>query len=242
MRNLPLDVKKEIEGKIAGMNVSVDAEVSAEGLREVVNLLLGQSADFTLSGSDVESEMEASELRGLDALGLTPADSALNIANLADGTFPSKVTSVGWPYRMSDIEVPGAAIDQSAIEILRTRSKTASLSDLYLLSLGLNGVEGSNKITLSYIAEVGSEVNNPSPIITLLTVPGHRPTKAIKDRAGGLAISKVDLRLDDTTLRTRRNPSPIGASQDALGHRKVNGIHVRPSSPNFVWKFARFPT
>ena len=216
MRNLPLDVKKEIEGKIAGMNVSVDAEVSAEGLREVVNLLLGQSADFTLSGSDVESEMEASELRGLDALGLTPTDSALHIANLADGTFPSKVTSVGWPYRMSDIEVPGAAIDQSAIEILRTRSKTASLSDLYLLSLGLKGVEGSNKITLSYIAEVGSEVNNPSPIITLLTVPGHRPTKAIKDRAGGLAISKVDLRLDDTRLRTRRNPSPIGASQDAL--------------------------
>ena len=43
MRNLPLDVKKEIEGKIAGMNVSVDAEVSAEGLREVVNLLLGKN-------------------------------------------------------------------------------------------------------------------------------------------------------------------------------------------------------
>jgi hypothetical protein len=216
MRNLPVEVKKEIEGKIAGMSVSIDAEVSAEGLKEVVTLLLGQSADFTLSGSDVESDMEANELRGLDALGLIPTDSALHIANLADGTFPSKVSTVGWPYRMSDIEVPGAAIDQSAIEILRTRSKTASLSDLYLLSLGLNGVKESNKITLSYIAEVGSEVNNPSPILTLLTVPGHRPTNAIMERAGGLTISKVDMGLDSAALRTRRNPSSVVAAQDAL--------------------------
>lgn len=208
MSNLPLDIKNEIQGKIEGMSVATDAEVSADGLRDVVSLLLGQSADFTLTGTDVEVDMEASELRALDALGLTPLESSLHIANLADGAFPSKNVTIGWPYRMTDIEVPGAAIDQSAIEILRTRARTAALSDLYLLSLGLNGVVDSNKITLSYIAEVGTEVNNPSPILTLLAVPGHRPTKAIRDRAGGLSISTVDLGLDDTILRTRRGPAP----------------------------------
>jgi hypothetical protein len=216
MSNLPLDVKNEIEGKISGMSVGIDADVSADGLRDVVSLLLGQSADFTLTGDDVESDMEASELRALDALGLTPLDSSLHIANLADGVFPSKIVTIGWPYRMTDIAIAGAAIDAKAIEILRTRAKTAALSDLYLLSLGLNGVEDSNKITLSYIAEVGAEVNNPSPILTLLTAPGHRPTKAIIDRAGGLSILSVDLGLDDTILRTRRDPAPYTRSSGDL--------------------------
>lgn len=208
MSNLPLEVKNEIEGKISGMSAGIDAEISADGLKDVVSLLLGHSADFTLTGEDVESDMQASELRALDALGLAPLDRSLHIANLADGTFPSKNVPIGWPYRIADLETPGAAVADAAVEILRTRSRTAALSDLYLLSLGLSGVSDPHKITLSYIAEVGTDVNNPSPVLTLLTVPGHRPTKAILDRTGGLSIQNADLGLDDTVLWTRRDPLP----------------------------------
>jgi len=215
MANLPVEVRARIEEKIDGMSVAIDAEVSADSLIDIVNLLLGVSADFSVTGED-ERDLRVGELRGLDALGLKKLDASLHIANLTDVSFPSRVSSVGWPYRIEDLISASVDLPMVSIEILQTRVETAAMSDLYLLSLGLDGVEDGHLTTLSYISKIGREISNPSPILALLAVPGHRPTAAIVTRAGGLVIKKIDNGHESNQLRERRDHGGFNARQTEL--------------------------
>jgi hypothetical protein len=211
MRDLPESERREIEAKISGMDIDLDAEVSAEGLVDAVDILLGRKADFSLTEDGEDSRNSAiMELRSLDEFSFRKVDSEIHLANLADGKFPGRAGGIGWPFNVENIK-NSSAIDEIAIEILQTRSRTASLSDLYLFSLGLNGALDGNIVRLSYIATEGGEDANPSPILALMSEPGHRPTGAILTRAGGMKMkSSSDIELSSPVVNfvhPRKNQS-----------------------------------
>ena len=196
MSNLPHDVQEEINGKIEGMNVGVEINLTIDGLLDVVQILLSRKAEFDLTGVSSAINLDIQDLRGLDILGFRRQSRALHIANLADGVFPSRVSAVSWPYSLENLSDSVARVPQVTRELLEMRSRLASLSDLYLLWLALDGAEPGEKVTLSYIKEIGSDIRNPSAVLALLTEP-TRNTEAIAARVGGLEYVSVQSMADD---------------------------------------------
>lgn len=190
MSNLPHEVQDEILEKIEGMNVGEEITLSVDGLIDVVQILLSRKAEFDLTGGDPIVESNVNDMRGLDALGFKRRDHGIHIANLADGVFPSRISAVAWPYNLDNLSDPAARVPQVTRDLLEMRSRLSSLSDLYLLWLALDGVEPGEKITLSYIAEVGSDLRNPSSLLALLTKP-TRSTPALDAKVGGLEYQSI---------------------------------------------------
>lgn len=190
MQGLPEDQRREIEAKVQGFSVGLDDEIDVEGLVDIVAMLLGRTADFD-SSADLDAPLgRVRDLRGLDSLGMHRLTQQIHITNLADGKFPSVRRSVGWPFRIDDMTSNGASVNPLTTEILKALEENASLSDLYLLWLALDGVEDSQIVTLSWISELASEKFNLSPIVSLLTLPS-RGTPAVKARAGGVKLEFV---------------------------------------------------
>ena len=126
----------------------------------------------------------------LDALGFKRLDRGLHLANLADGIFPSKVGTIGWPFRVESIEVSHEEVSPISLEILRARSQNSALSDLYLFWLALDGVTEGKLVTLSWISDTGREEQNLSPVVSILAVPDHFSAAVLK-LVGGVKISAV---------------------------------------------------
>jgi hypothetical protein len=189
MQDLPAEERHEIEAKVDGFSVALEDEIDVDGLIDVVTMLLGRTAEFDVTGESESQEGSVGELRSLDALGFRRIKQDMHVANLADGTFPSRVRPVGWPFRVGDIKTDAFPIDY-IVEILKARADNAALSDLYLMWLALDGVEPGHHVTLSWISELGGETHNPSSILGLLMRPS-RPTEAIAERAGGLTLEIV---------------------------------------------------
>lgn len=195
MSSLPVDVQGEINGKIEGMNVGVDIDISIDGLIGVVQILLSRKAEFDLTGGKASTTANVRELRDLDVLGFRRQSRGVHVANLADGVFPSRVSAVSWPYNLENLSDPNARVPQVTRELLEMRARMSALADLYLLWLALDGAEPGEKITLSYIAEIGSDIRNPSVVLALLTEP-TRNTTAIASKVGGLEYVPVKSSVD----------------------------------------------
>src|SRR5262249_47533824 len=88
MRGLPEPLRKEIQAKIDGFSIGLEGKVDAEGLIDVVSMLLGRQADIDPLSGESEREDTVGQLRNLDALGLTRSARSIHLANLADGAFP----------------------------------------------------------------------------------------------------------------------------------------------------------
>ncbi|WP_306912798.1 hypothetical protein [Arthrobacter sp. V4I6] len=207
MRDLAEDERREIAAKVEGFSVGLDDEIDVDGLVDVVGMLLGRTAEFDALGDLEPSAGAISELRGLDALGLRKQEGDVHLTNMAEGAFPSFVQTMSWPFRMDDMVGATASVDSITVEILSARAENAALSDLYLLWLALDGVTTGNKVTLSWISEIGGERHNPSAILSLLTRP-IRATDAIRTRAAGLRVGVVSPAGDVGGLA---EPTPLAA-------------------------------
>ena len=211
MSSLPVDVQSEINGKIEGMNVGVDIDVSIDGLIGVVQILLSRKAEFDLTGGKASTSANVRELRDLDVLGFRRQSRGIHVANLADGVFPSRVSAVSWPYNLENLSDPNARVPQVTRELLEMRARMSALADLYLLWLALDGAEPGEKITLSYIAEIGSDIRNPSVVLALLTEP-TRNTAAIASKVGGLEYVPVKSSADSGPQWSQVTSTPVKIS------------------------------
>jgi hypothetical protein len=205
MSHLNDATREQIESLMDGMTVGVDTEIAVDDLVEVVNLLLSESARFGDQRLKFPT-WKTRQLNYLDALGFKRHRAPIHVSNLADTNFPTVTQSVVWPFALNDIRKSPDSISPVALEIMETREATASASSLYLFFLALDGVTAGNKVTLSFIRDDGREARNASTVLTLLAVPGHRPSEAVIAKAGGLSVSRPAASGVGNSLRTRRQP------------------------------------
>jgi len=153
-------------------------------------ILLGGEMEFGVDDGDGNARSEDDavlNLRSLDILALGKFPHDIHLANLSEAYFPSKTQPYGWPFAEKYV-VPSDNQRDISVEILRTRSQTAQLGDLYILWLALTGLAPDRELTMSWISKIGNELQNPSSLITLLTQPKVRNDNVIR-LAGGVGLS-----------------------------------------------------
>jgi hypothetical protein len=174
----------------------VEQRMYAESVIEAVGIVLGRA----VTEYDEELEEERTPirtLRQLDALSLQRSNQPIHIANLADGSFPMPLSSVGWPFTLAHL-----SHDQPATDILRALDEYAYLVDLYHLWVALDGID--NHVTLSWISEIAGELYNRSALLELLAIPDVRKdATAIVAHVGGIPTDK--------SQSTSENDSPTPA-------------------------------
>jgi hypothetical protein len=183
LRNENARIQKEILSKISGFSIGTSNRYDIDGLIEVVEILLGQQAEFSGIGEDVLN-FTAKPLRALDSLGFIRSSGDVLVANLSDGAFPSTHQALPWPFNLDLLTGDYEVISR---DILKARSDYSTLSDLYLLWLALDGVDSGSKIVLSWIAELPTEVRDLSSLIKLILRP-ERLTQPVGVNVGGLEV------------------------------------------------------
>ena len=222
--------RERIEDIMAGMALVDDTEVSVDDLLEIVGLILAPPVDFRDEDRQSSGRAElVGDLTQLDVLGLVRHKGPLHIANLSDLVFPASVRPVSWPFTLDDLQRSPQAVDPVTYEILQTRQSTASLTALYLTSLALDGVEGDHWIKLSYIKVGEREEQNQSPILALITSFSKDDVKsdAVRLRAGGVDLKKIDYGSIGKNTRMRRMPRPPRSSDKVI----LDAIKASGSTP-----------
>ena len=189
MGKLSDEQQEEINTKLGGVGGGLgDDDLDLEGVKEVVQIILGREMEFGLSDSDDGDEGgEVTNLRYLDVFGLGGSTADVHIANLSETLFPSRAQPYGWPFAEKHL-IPKTTARDVSVELLRTRSQTAQLGDLYLFWLVLAGMKPEYELTLSWVSKLGNELQNPSSLLTLITRPKVRDDN-VKRLAGGLDFS-----------------------------------------------------
>lgn len=208
MRDLDEGVRKEIEDKLEGYTIGLKGEIDVTGLIDVVQLLLGREARF-----DEERDLDRAvdPLRSIDRLGFVPSEVPIHIANLADGSFPSYVPAIGWPFTIDEI----VECREEARELMIARSENAQLADLYLLWLALDGT-ARQKITFSWISEVAGDFYNPSAVLSMLLVPEARGWEAVRRKAGGIPPETSENSVTVDVLYPRPQAAPPEELESAV--------------------------
>lgn len=193
LASLPDEERRVVEGKLHGFGALDDEEIDVDGLVDVVAMLVGRTADLDpahQTGEQPDSTAVA-QLRGLDALGMEPLDHDLHVANLAEDAFPTSGRVVGWPFTLDDLRAGGDdAADPVAVDLLSTRASTATLGDLYLFWLALDGVAPGRGVTLSWISQTDGDRRRLSPVVALLARPDHW-SRVVGDVAGGVVVDQA---------------------------------------------------
>lgn len=189
MGKLSAEQQSEIDAKLGGVRGGLgDDELDLEGVKEVVRIILGREVEFGLSAAEDEDEGgEVTNLRYLDVFGLCRATGDIHFANLSDSLFPSRAQPYGWPFAEKHL-IPQEDARVVSIELLRTRSQTAQLGDLYLFWLVIAGMSPNCELTFSWISKLGNELQNPSSLLTLIMQPKVRSESVVR-LAGGIALS-----------------------------------------------------
>jgi hypothetical protein len=228
MAFLTPSTRERIEEIMNGMTLVNDTEVSVDDLLEIVGLILAPPVDFRDEDRRSRGGVElVGDLNQLDVLGLIRHDGPLHIANLSDLVFPASVRAVYWPFTLDDLQRSPEAVDPVTCEILQTRQSTASLAALYLTSLALDGVEGNHWVKLSYIKAGEREEQNQSPILALVTSFSKREVKsdAVRQRAGGVELKRIDSGSIGNNTRTRRAPqAPQSPDRTIIESMKKSGF------------------
>ena len=216
LREVPQTERQEVVDKFQSFRFKNDETVFVDDLVDIVHLLISRENDFDFKDDgDFELDDVVTELRALDALGFKRLDRGLHLANLADGIFPSKVGTIGWPFRVESIEVSHEEVSPISLEILRARSQNSALSDLYLFWLALDGVTEGKLVTLSWISDTGREEQNLSPVVSILAVPDHFSAAVLK-LVGGVKISAVASAAGLPPMRSCPQPSMPTISDEIL--------------------------
>lgn len=184
LRNEHPQIQQEVLKKLNGFSIGTGNKYDIDGLIEVVEILLGQQAEFSGIGED-DSDLIVKPLRALDSLGFIRSKGDVLVTNLCDGVFPSKHDPLPWPFNLGQLTGNYEIISK---DILRDRSQFSTLSDLYLLWLALDGVDLESKVILSWIAELPGEDRDLSSLIKLLMIP-ERLSGLIREHVGGIRMS-----------------------------------------------------
>lgn len=185
---LSQEEQKRIASQLDGFSIGLTGDIDVTGLVDVVKILLGRSTDPDDGDSSTNRQAHQGAiqpLRALDSLGFVASSRPIHLGNLADGSFPSAVPAIGWPFRREDISDP-LHIGRGLLE---TRSEHAALGDLYLIWLALDGVEPNVPVTLSWISEIAGDPRNLSSILGMLRQPTERSLDAVSEKIGGLEIA-----------------------------------------------------
>ena len=219
LRNESIQVQQEILKKISGFSIGTDNKYDIDGLIEVVEILLGQQAEFSGIGEDIFN-FTALPLRALDSLGLIRSKGDVLVTNLADGAFPSRNNPFPWPFTLDSLQ---GEYDVISREILQARLDFSTLSDLYLIWLALDGVESESKVVLSWIAELPGEVRDLSSLVKLLLKP-ERLSPLISGYVGGLPLDFPTglLQIDATKEAAVPLETSASISQIEIAISKVN--------------------
>ena len=232
MQLLSPTTRERIEVIINEMRLVNDTDVSVDDLVDIVGLILAPPVDFRDEDRRPWGEADlVGDLNQMDVLGLIRHDGPLHVANLSDLVFPSSVQAVYWPFALEDLQRSPKAIDPVALEITQTRQATSSLAALYLTSLALDGAEGDNWVKLSFIKSGVREEQNQSPILALVTSFSEKQVKseAVRQRAGGVNLQKIDSGMVGDKTRTRRSPRPPRSS-DAVMTESIRKAGSIPAS------------
>lgn len=210
---LPKEEQMRIASQLDGFSIGLTGDIDVTGLVDVVQILLGRSADVTDDGgsnTNRQSQHGAIQpLRALDSLGFVASSRPIHLGNLADGAFPSVVPAIGWPFRREDIADP-LHIGRGLLE---TRSEHAALGDLYLIWLALDGVKPNVPVTLSWISEIAGDPRNLSAVLGMLRKPTERGLDAVAEKIGGLEIASP-LSAGGAPERFRSPVSPPSTATD----------------------------
>jgi hypothetical protein len=216
MSHLEPEERKLVEKKLHGLQLGIIDEVDIEGIKEIVDMILGRQVD---AGSNEEgrkdgrgpTEGKVRDVRSLDSLGFRRSTVPVHVANLVESVFPAKASPYGWPFSESLLKRDDSR--NVSAEILKTRISTAQLGDLYLLRLALDGVAASSELTLSWVTKSGSELRNPSSLLTLLTKP-KVDSDAVRELAGGIGLS--DAETDDPSGVDMTFPAARAFNEDVV--------------------------
>ena len=128
LREVPQADRQEVMEKFTSFKFKNDESVFIDDLVDIVHLLISRENDFDFNNeNDFELDDVVTELRALDALGFKRLDRGIHLANLADGIFPSKVGTIGWPFRIEDIELDQDDLSPVSVEILKARAQNSAL-------------------------------------------------------------------------------------------------------------------
>ena len=171
-----------LEGAGAGLADSAPAELVVD----LVRMLLGRQSE--LDANDLTTDPRViSRLRDLDSVGFAPEKTGLHIANLADGAFPAPSQESAWPFPWQAIK----GGPERSRNLIQLRNQTAMIGDLYLLWLGLDGVESGGSVRLSWIKDLDREPRNHSALLTLIAnLDLPREWCAVSETTGGVSIQQ----------------------------------------------------
>lgn len=189
MRDVPQELRDQVAAQLEGFGIGLEVEVEADGLIDVVALLLGREVAPEIGHEPDPDGADFDHLRGVDALGYARQAQSIHIANLADTAFPGRLTAVGWPFTLDHLR-NSDRVQRATVEILATRTETAALSDLYLFWLALDGVDPGKRAVLSWISDVAGDPRNPSALLTLLMDPAKLHDE-VRRRTGGVPVEHV---------------------------------------------------
>jgi hypothetical protein len=213
---VPDEYQQEFHDRIDGLRMG-SVQTYALDLLEIVRLLVAPPLALTPSALD---SGRVRQFGAVDRLAYRRRKANLHITNLSDQSFPRRASDLGWPFRLSDINVDDDQRLERSSAILALREEVSTMGDLYLLWVALNGVHADHKVTLSYIEELGREQLNPSPVMALLAVPQtssrlaeHRA--AVRAAAGGCPMREHKF-TDESTHRVLPRPQPSQAAVDEL--------------------------
>lgn len=217
MAGLSQQNRDAIAGTLRQQSLTGDRALSIEGVIELVGMQLRRALPLEADVETDDDDVAVEELRNLDALGFAPSRGVVHLANLADTVFPSRVSTIGWPFDRHLLEV-SQQIRPESREISRAREEVTGLADLYLFWLALHAVRDGGSLHLSTIQELGSEHRNPSPILTLIAeVEAGRGSEQIARRAGGL---KKLLGADEEPVTA--SPTSVGVARGARSDIEID--------------------
>jgi hypothetical protein len=224
--------QQRVRAQIDGLKTGLDEEVDVEALVDVVNVLLGRQMESDFLGEETPGTAGISELLGLDARGYAPIERDVHVTNLSDDAFPGAAQGLAWPFRHDAIDPTGGL--GIAADILQTRVEVAAASDLYLLWLALDGVEGSARVQLSYVEQFRGEPRNPSPVLALLTRP-RAVSKTVASHVGGADVSDVPTDPRESASVTTGMQVRVGDLRDAgTARRRLASLDHRAVASTFA--------
>ena len=177
------ELHEEVLGRMEMFNLGDDFQYEVGGLVELVQKLLGRESAYDEEESDDQEDF-VSPLRALDALAFKESANDILLANLSDKSFPGSKNLSIWPFTLDEISSSSSRLS-NGLEVLKLNSEAASLSDLYLFRVAIEGVGPTNRITVSWLEEVLGESLNASPAVSMLMTPDYAP-ESIREAIGGL--------------------------------------------------------
>jgi hypothetical protein len=194
LQNLSENDRALIEQKFNVTGLDNEMAMDVDALVEIVDLILQRKTEFAIDelGEDGDDdESMALPLRALDVCGFDKTPRPIVIANLSDQAFPQQPANWPWPFTQDNLS-HASNLDStvSTAEIIKTRARTASMADVYLLSLAFGVANNEHRVRLSWISDVAGIKQELSPIIRLLAAPSQNTPTPLRDCLIGVPISQ----------------------------------------------------